>query len=182
MRIWEASVKQIVLICSVFSLLVVTGWAQQTSPDSPATQADIERLYDALHIRERTQFLIDDSRKHSKEFLTEFLLKQVPGATQKREQIQGMINEMLDGIFKDYSADSILKDMVPIYQRHLSASDVEALVSFYSTPTGQRLLHELPAVLSETSQIVHSRLEPSLQEAATKLTDRLTKMVEDNQH
>lgn len=174
--------KRTILICSISSLIAVASWAQQSSPASSASQADIEKLYVALHIRERTQFLLDDSRKRSKEFLTEFLLKQVPGATDKREQVQGMINEMLDGIYKDYSADAILKDMVPIYQRHLSTSDVEALVDFYSTPTGQKLLRELPAVLSESSQIVQSRLEPKLQEAATKLTERLTKMIEDDGH
>ena len=121
---------------------------------------------------------MDESRKHSAVFLTNFLLKQVPAASGKRAQVQGMIAEMLDGIFKDYPTDTILEEAIPIYQKHLTTADVDALVTFYSTPVGQKVLNELPAILSESSQLTESHLQPRLQAAATKLTEQLTKMIE----
>jgi hypothetical protein len=43
------------------------------------------------------------------------------------------------------------------------------------------MLHELPAILSEASQVTQARLRPGLEAAASKLTERLTKMIEEDQ-
>lgn len=32
--------------------------------------------------------------------------------------------------------------MVTVYQKHFTKSDVEALIGFYSSPTGQKMLRE----------------------------------------
>lgn len=162
----------------LFFALGAAGQEQMTS--APATKQDIEKLFVAMHIRERMEILIADSRKQSRIFLANYLLKQVPGASEKQDQVQAMVDEMLDGIFKEYPIDAILNDTIPIYQKHLSEPDVDAIVAFYSTPVGQKVLHELPAILSESSQITQSRLQPRLQDAAAKLTERLTRMIEED--
>ena len=46
-------------------------------------------------------------------------------------------------------SDHIPADMVPVYQKHLSKSDVEEMIKFYSTPTGQKILREMPAMTAE---------------------------------
>ncbi len=153
------------------------SWTQQASARGPASSDDVQRLFVAMEIRQRTQVLLDDSRKQSRGFLVEFLLKQLPGAGDKKDQVQTMVDEMLAGIYSEYPIDSILQDMVPIYQRHLTTADVDALVSFYSTPAGRKMLRELPAILSESNQIAFSRLQPRLQAAVVKLTERLTDMI-----
>jgi len=60
-----------------------------------------------------------------------------------------MMNEMVDDIDRDYPMDEILNDMVPIYQRHLTKSDSDELITFYSSPVGQKVLRDLPAITSE---------------------------------
>lgn len=164
-------------IVSVLAL-VVASHAQQMSRDNPASKEDILRLYKAMHIRERTQVMMDQSKTQSKVFLTDFLLKQVPGVSDKREQVDAMVDEMLNEIFKNYPTDEILEDSIPIYQKHLTTSDVDAIVRFYSTEVGQKVLKEMPAIISESSQLTQAHLQPRLQAAATKLTESLSKMVE----
>ncbi len=42
--------------------------------------------------------------------------------------------------------------MIPIYQRHLTKTDLDAVISFYASPVGQKLLKEQPAMMAESMQ------------------------------
>jgi len=43
--------------------------------------------------------------------------------------------------------------MVPIYQKHLTKSDMDGILAFYSSPAGQKLLREQPAMMQEGMQV-----------------------------
>ena len=117
----------------VFGLLLATSsaWTKQgTSGDSPASKEDIQKLFVALHVRERLQLIMDNSRKQAKAVATDILKKELPEASKEElTQMQGMINEMVDDIDRDYPMDAILNEMIPIYQRHLTKSDADELIA-----------------------------------------------------
>jgi hypothetical protein len=53
----------------------------------------------------------------------------------------------------------MLRDMIPIYQRHFTKTEIDALSVFFSSPAGQKYLHEIPAVSAETLRAVYPRIE-----------------------
>jgi uncharacterized protein len=67
--------------------------------------------------------------------------------------------------------DEMLNDMIPIYQRHFTKSDIDALIAFYSSPAGQKFLHETPAVTAETMRAVYPRIE-AVVDAAMKRSEQ----------
>jgi hypothetical protein len=123
------------IVFAVF-LAISASWAQQvSSSDGPASKQDIERLFVALHVRERQQLIMDNSRKQAKTMLNEILEKELPEASKEEfSQMRKMIDEMIDDIEKDYPMDAILKDLVPIYQKHLTQSDANRLLLITSRP------------------------------------------------
>jgi hypothetical protein len=46
----------------------------------------------------------------------------------------------------------MMQAMVPAYQKHLTKGDIDNLVAFYSTPTGEKLLRDMPAIMAESMQ------------------------------
>jgi uncharacterized protein len=48
----------------------------------------------------------------------------------------------------------LLQAMIPAYQHHFSADDVDGLIKFYKTPLGQRLVSQMPGTMSEAAQAV----------------------------
>ena len=52
----------------------------------------------------------------------------------------------------DMPLDEMMNAVISIYQRHLSKSDVDEMIRFYSSPIGQKLLRELPQILQESMQ------------------------------
>ncbi|GLQ45442.1 hypothetical protein GCM10007862_04930 [Dyella lipolytica] len=48
--------------------------------------------------------------------------------------------------------DQLTKAMIPAYQHHFTADEVDGLIKFYRSPLGQRLVTEMPATMAEAAQ------------------------------
>lgn len=44
---------------------------------------------------------------------------------------------------------NLIEQMVPVYQQHFTHADVDAIINFYSSAVGQKLLHEQPQMMQE---------------------------------
>jgi hypothetical protein len=62
------------------------------------------------------------------------------------------MNKIMDELMNQMPFDQLIEAMVPAYQKHFTKGDMEALTAFYSSPTGQKILQELPAITSESMQ------------------------------
>lgn len=51
------------------------------------------------------------------------------------------------------AAKELTERMVPIYQRHFSASDIQGLLKFYRSPLGRKVITEMPATMAEGMQV-----------------------------
>ena len=50
------------------------------------------------------------------------------------------------------ATNDYISRLVPIYQKHFTADEVSRLITFYSSPLGQKVLTEMPVALAEASQ------------------------------
>ena len=87
---------------------------------------------------------------------------------------EAKINAMMDDMFDKMPMDEMMQAMVPAYQKHLTKGDIDNLVAFYSTPTGAKLLREMPSMMAEAMQdmmpIVTKYME-TVQQRLLKETD-----------
>ncbi len=85
---------------------------------------------------------------------------------------------MQDVTTKIFSADEMLDVMVPIYQQHLTHADVQSVIEFYTSSAGQKLLKEMPAMVTESMQAVQPIIKkhlPEMQAAADKAVQQAAK-------
>jgi hypothetical protein len=98
---------------------------------------------------------------------------------QMNGQVAGMMQKQLPCVpadtwqnFIDANAsDQLIGRMVPVFQKHFSAEDIDGLIRFYSSPLGQKVLTEMPQAMTEATQVnaqwSHDRM--------TQLVDQLQK-------
>jgi hypothetical protein len=67
-----------------------------------------------------------------------------------------------EDLMKNFPLDAMLGDMIPVYQRHFTKTEIDALTAFYSSPVGQKFLQEIPAVTAETMRVVYPRLQAEI--------------------
>ena len=131
--------KRILGLALFLSLAISPMFAQQAASsqpagdEAPATREDIERLLTTLHLREQMRNIMDVSAKQSMEMMHDRLKKKTPDISQKDLE---RADAMADRVMKGFDLDGVLDDMIPVYQHHLTKSDVTAMLAFYATPTG----------------------------------------------
>jgi hypothetical protein len=159
-------------ILAVFACLIFASvsLAQQTGADAPASKADIDRYFEAMHSRELARQTMNAMLEQMHSMVHE-QMKTVPNLPADAE---ARLNKSMDEMIAAMPVDAMLDAMVPVYQKHLTKGDVDALVAFYSSPTGKKFLIEMPAITSESMQAI----TPLVQKTMGDASDRLAKEVE----
>lgn len=136
--------------------------AQQASPEVPATREDVEKYFQIVHSREQVLRTIDTlSAPIQKMF--ELNKDKLPS------DYVAQMHQQLEATLRNLPWDDILQAMIPAYEKHFSKSDLEALTAFYSTPSGQKILSEMPSATAEAM----SNAMPLLQNYMQGVTRRL---------
>lgn len=56
--------------------------------------------------------------------------------------------------FVDANAtNQLIGRMVPVYQKHFTAEDIDGLLKFYKSPLGQKVITQMPATMAEGMQV-----------------------------
>jgi hypothetical protein len=161
---------------TVCLLLAAVGAAQQTSESVPATKEDVDRVFQVLHLRETMKQIMDVSAKQQRQMMREQLRK---NATSMPPDFETRMDKMLDDTLKNFPMDELLEAMAPVYQKHLSKDDADAMVAFYSTPTGQKLIRELPAITQEAMQAAYPIMQKQVAATMDRVRQEIAQMAKD---
>src|SRR6267378_7033688 len=88
------------------------------------------------------------------------------------------MNKVMDDYMKNLPFDEMLQAMIPAYQKHLTKGDINALVVFYSSPTGQKLIQELPAITAEAMQSIMPLMRKQIDAMTTHVREEVAQMIE----
>jgi hypothetical protein len=134
-----------VLVCLLFTSI---SFAQQSAADAPASKQDIEKYLDTMHARDMMKSTMAAMTKQMHQ-MTHAQLEKQPNLP---PDFEARMDKMMDDMIKDFPVDELIQAMVPAYQKHLTKGDVDALTAFYSSPTGQKVLKEMPAMTADAMQ------------------------------
>jgi uncharacterized protein len=168
--------KRSALLLIACLLLASVSFAQQNPADAPASKADIEKYLDVLHTRDLMKTMLDAMSKQMHQMIAE-QLKKDPAMT---PEMQARANKMMDDIIKSMPIDDLIDAMIPVYQKHFTKGNIDDLLAFYSTPTGQKLVKELPAITTEAMQAVMPISQRMMATAMQRGKDELAQMQKEN--
>lgn len=161
----------VVLACVSFCAY---GAAQQTDGDVPATKEDIQKYFAVVHTREMVTQMMEAMAKPIHQMVHEQYLRQ---KDQLPEDFEAQENKRIDERIKSIPWAEVLDRTIPIYQKHFTKNDVDALVAFYETPTGQKLLKELPQITAEAIQTVIPILHENIDGMNKQVQEEVAAMV-----
>lgn len=185
---------------SILLLLVVAGSrvvAQQPAPSATPSAAanahasvpaaadgrpssdQVRKLLALLRVRDELQITLDAMKQQVKDQAVQSFRERISDPTP--EQLKS-VNYVVDDVFRDVSLDDLIQDLVPVYQRHLTRSDVHALIGFYSSPAGQKILREQPAMIKESMQVAGINQQKRMEALLAKLEVRMQQLVVEEQN
>jgi uncharacterized protein len=170
----EASLRRIVLNRSLVAAILCVGLSctglAQSAADAPATKEDVERYLQAVHSHDMMLKMLEAMSKSRHEMAHEQCAKDKDNLP---ADCEARINKMLDNLTKQMPFDEMIQAMVPAYQKHFTKGDMDALIAFYSTPTGQKVLQEMPSIMVEAME----SMMPVMRKSIDKMTERIEQEV-----
>lgn len=170
--------KQI-LAALIFCLFFgVCSFAQEGGAGSPATQEAIQRYMEAMHSRDTMKQTVEAMSKPMHQMVHDDIMKaktQVPAGVEER------LDKMMDDMMADLPWDELMKAIAPIYQRHFTKGDIDALIAFYAGPTGQKVLREMPEITAETMGTVMPIMRNHMDAIAQRVKEDLEKELKESE-
>jgi uncharacterized protein len=133
------------------------------APDA-ASKEDVGKLFDVMASRAQMQQMLQQVFSQMQTLSHEQIKRRHPDISQ--QEIARMDRQSAEFI-KNFPIDDMLNDMIPIYEKHFTKSEIDSLITFYSSPAGQKFLHEMPAVTGEFMRTEYPRIQAQV-EAAIK--------------
>jgi hypothetical protein len=180
-------------ILLVAALAVTTLFAQTTAQTAPATapatvaaipvdqqptKEQMTRLFEVMRLHDELQATMKAIptmiQQQLSTQMSDYYSKLPANAQPTEEQttkLHELLSKYLDRAATLYSADDMMADIMGIYQRHLTRTDVDAYIAFYNSPAGQHLLDAQPVIMQEYMPLVMQRV----QTATKELTDEMNK-------
>ena len=163
------------LLIAVCLISLAANAQQNLSSQVAASKEDIQKLFTVMNLRQQMLQVMDEMVKQQSQLMRDSLKKRNP-------QIAGAELDRLDKTMHEMMAEfpysSMLNDLVPVYQKHLNRADVIAMTAFYSSPTGKKLLREMPAMTAESMQAAY----PTMQAHMEKVMARIDEMTKEDTH
>jgi uncharacterized protein len=69
--------------------------------------------------------------------------------------------------------DEMEQALIPAYQKHFTHGDLVAMNGFYSSPVGQKVLHELPDVMQESMQAMRPTMTKYVEDWKRRMIEDL---------
>lgn len=150
-------------VCFAVILLVATAaYAQQPAPapgDAAASKEDVQHLFEVMQIHQQMRQVMDAMMKQQTAMIHETLKKRYPQSSPEKI---ARADQLIAETMKDMPMDAMLDDMIPIYQRHFSKTDIDAMSTFYGSPTGQKMMREMPQLTTESMQASYARMQKQI--------------------
>jgi uncharacterized protein len=149
--------------------LGATGLAQNPA-DQPATKADVDRYLEAIHSREMTDQMVVAMSKPIQKMLHEQYEK---NKDKLPADFEARISKDMEDMLKNIPWDEMLQAMVPAYQKHFTKGDMDALTAFYSSPTGQKVMREMPGLLADSMEIMMPIINKHVEKVSHRMQDEV---------
>jgi hypothetical protein len=161
----------------LFVALCTSGFAQRPSDNAPATKEDIQRYFDVIHSRDMMQKMADAMAKPMHQMVHDQFMRD---KDKLPPDFDARMNKMMDDMLRDMPWDEMMNAMIPAYQKHLTRGDVNQLIAFYDSPTGQKMLKEMPAMMSDAMQAMMPLMRDYMEKVNNRVQQEVAEMLKNS--
>jgi hypothetical protein len=152
------------------SPVAVLIWAAAISvavaADNPPSDASIKQLLEVVEMRKLPEAMtaqLDGAMKQAVQQATQG--EQVPASIQR--DIDKRQAQMIVATKETLDWNKLEPVYVRVYQRSLNQQEVDGLIAFYKTPSGQAVLKKMPIIMQNAVNETQQLMQPLVQQLRT---------------
>jgi hypothetical protein len=159
-------------VIALLALVLMACACHVMAGDQPASREDVVRMLNAIGMQQQAERMQTVMLQQVKETLPVADDEHLTPA--QRARMQDITARMLADIMTAYPPSDAINDLVPIYQKHFTKSDVDAITAFYWSPSGRKFVEKTPEIMGEFMAV----LMPQMQAKIKPIIDKYQKEME----
>lgn len=144
--------------------------------DEMPTREQVLEFMEFMRVPEQTELMIngmvEGMTQGARLSIEPTLAEASPG---QKAVFEEFLQTVMSDVREEMAAAEFIEDVVAVYQKYLTRSDLEQLLAFYRSPVGQKVLDLMPVMMQESMQTAQLRAQKKL----PALTKKLEKRVEE---
>lgn len=152
-------IPAVVLLLALCAFLLAPALAQ----DTPLDDARVDRLLEVTQARQMLDDLLPQIEASQRQMVTQLTAGQELDAA-RRQRLDEVISRSNASIAQAMAWENVEPIYRDIYRKTFSAEDIDAMIAFYETPAGQRMIEKMPALMQNTMEAMQRLIVPMLQQ------------------
>lgn len=138
----------IALLAALFFMPAFAAPAQDASIQKLLTLTEAQKLNDAAIANSNE--MIDSSLKP--------VLRLDDMTAEKKKIVESFLAEYKQIVKEEFSWDKMLPDYIRIYKETFTEEEIQDLITFYESPTGQMFVRKMPVIMDKASNVMRQRM------------------------
>lgn len=162
--------SRLATVIAMFAICVPAAFAQSTPH---ASREAVMKFFTATHIEQQVgqvQSLMADEMGKS---LRASLENDPTLSAAERERVMQLIAPEVRNAPEVYPVSEMLQDMVPVYQKHFTDSDMQAITAFFESPVGKKFITENGPMMQEAMQVIMPKMNTRMQARMAEMQQRI---------
>lgn len=161
------------------TIVMVALCAVSAAAQNPqqASRESVMKFFTVMHIEQQVQqvqtLMMTEVAKSMRS-----TLENDPSLTRDdKEKVMDLIEPEMQDAAKVYPVSEMLDDMLPVYQKHFTDSDMQAITAFFESPVGKKFIDENGPMMQEAMAVImpkmNTRMQARMNEMQQRIIDRL---------
>jgi len=147
----------------IAALLMISLWALPAQAQAPADDARIDRLLEVTRARQMLDAMLPQIEASQHQMLAQMTAGRELDAAQQ-QRVDRLLANSSSSVRKALSWDTLAPVYRDIYRQTFTGDDIDAIIAFYESPTGQRMLEKMPELMQNTMSAMQRLIVPMLQQ------------------
>lgn len=155
-----------------FVLAALLAFSASFAHAAPATDAQIDRLLEVMRARQLVEGMLPQMEAMQQQMVEQMSAGQSLTAEQKKD-VEGVLSRTHQRMREVLSWKNLQPLYRDIYRQTFTGEDMDALIGFYSSPAGQKLLEKMPQLMQNTMGAVQKMVAPMIEQLQQDLAAEL---------
>lgn len=128
-----------------------------------ASDAQVDKLLEVMRARQTVDAMLPQVAASQRQMVAQMTAGQ-PLTPEQQARLDRLLDKSMATIGRALSWDKLEPVYRDIYRQTFTGEDMDAMIGFYSSPAGQKLLDKMPQLMQNTMTGVQKLLMPMLDE------------------
>jgi uncharacterized protein len=162
---------------ALVALLALTTAQPLLAQNVPPTEDSVRHLLELMQVHRTMDEAMSTMDEYLQKAMEQARQTQGPALNARQQQIIDQFRTDMVSAVKDQLAwSNVEPEYVSVYVKTFSQKEINDMITFYSSPSGQSVANKLPLVSRQMGADIHERMLPLVQKMKQAQSDMMTRV------